>query len=73
MSPGINYFVENLPDGYHAVTWAIEGRREVMLRKAGQDVLDITNIYRSKPCRESLKRLPDSLPELRVMVTVGDI
>lgn len=73
MSTRVHHFIENLPDGYHISIWAIENRRKVALRKAGQEVLDITNIYRSKPCREALKRLPDSLDELRVMATVADI
>jgi hypothetical protein len=73
MSTRVHHFIENLPDGYHLSIWAIEDRRKVTLRKAGQHVLDITSIYRSKPCREALKRLPDSLPELRVMLTVAEI
>ncbi len=73
MSARVHYSIEHLPGGYLVSTWAIEDRREVTLLKAGQQVLDITPIYSTEACREALKRLPHSLPELRVMVTVGQI
>jgi hypothetical protein len=55
------------------ITWYIDGLRDATLWSEGRKVLNITKIYASEECREALQRLPDSFPELQVMVTVSEI
>jgi len=67
------YFTTFYGGTYCVVTWNDTDRQNHWLTRDSQRVMDLTSVYHLKQCKHALNRLPDSLDELKALVTLASI